>query len=434
MKKYISIFLSIFIFVAVSTKAKADTMNVPSITDTMVNQASPDDKYGSAWYGITQNGPNQNICTLIKFDSINLPPEGILDSAVLHIYYFYTSHNENTILQIGPNYNDITLSSESERNISWNHKPGFMTTHDYLVFHHINANPYGMKEIDITKIVKGWLQSDIINNGIYICVAPNQPQTYMRFYTKEKSDADKVPYLEVNYHAAVLGEPVHEDDTDSDMSFELLTPDGATLTDAPYTFTWEDPAGSDPAREHLTIILNKVNADSSKTQIFKQEIPIVWTRFESSIPLENGNYEWYIEAYLMDHKLFTTEKKTFTVSHESSEANNTESNGNTTEDNENTSTNNADNNSSTDQDKNNQENSKSEDKNKSSWNILGYSISKSDFIWGVLGLSVLVNIGLLFFLLGKKEKRHSDEKKSDTEKNIDAEAKTKQKKDKKDKH
>ena len=274
-----------------------------------------------------------------------------------------------------------------------------------------------MKSINITKIVKAWLEGELQDNGIYICVAPNQQQTYMRFYTRETSDTSKRPYLEVTYHAAVLGDPAYDPGTDSDMSFELLTPDGDTLSTPPYTFTWEDPAASDPAREHLTIILNKVNSDDSRAQIFKQDIPITWTRFESSIPLDDGHYEWYIEAYLMDHKLFTTEKNTFTVDHSaSSEGSSTETSEDTDESEESTEEDeNATENGHEEQTENEtteeQDNERVNHKTSKSWKILGFSISVSqkDIIWSILAISIFANIGLAYYLFGKKKDKDKKE-------------------------
>lgn len=437
MKKYLYLFfpLFLFIFIATNTKVNAATITLQAIADTQIDQQHPDAHYGSAWHSVIRNESSKYSCYLGRFEEANLPPEVIIDNATFKFYLFRYMAGSNIVLQVGANGPTPQVTDEFPHNtISWSNSPERITDFHYTSYKHINVDHTGVKQIDITKLYKAWQTGEIENNGLYLCVAPSQPRTEFDIYTREKNDLENAqPIIVLSYHTASLGDPAYDPGTDSDMSFELLTPDGDTLSNPPYTFTWENPAGSDPAREHLTIILNKVNSDGSRTQIFKQEIPITWTRFESSIPLEDGNYEWYIEAYLMDHKLFTAEKKTFTVNHNSpaeSSTEETEGNDESGEEpqTEETSSNQTESNTSEEQD-NPRDNNQDKQQPKA-WKILGFSISvsKEDIIWSILAISILANVGLAYYLFGKKKDTNKKDVASQDKGSSDIKVKTKEEK------
>ncbi len=324
MKKFIfqTILIALLVLFIPSFNVYAAQKTLHAVADTTIDQQNPDAHLGAAWHSLVRNGASKNICYLARFEDANLPPEVVLDKAEFRFYIYTTYHGNNPVLQIGANDTNVLVTDEFPHNtISWNNSPTRLTDYRYTVYSHVNVSTTGQKRVNITKLYNAWLTSEIENNGLYLCVAPSQPQTSFDIYTREKTDLVGVqPVIVLEYHTATLGEPPREEDTSTPtptFSFDLISPDNTILTTPPYTFKWQNTHPSDPARQHLTIIVKKKNTDSTLTQVIKRDVPTTWTEYETSINLEDGDYEWYVEAYQMNTKVYETSHKVFKVQKDS---------------------------------------------------------------------------------------------------------------------
>ena len=300
-----------------TTLVQAETQTLQAVADTMIDQKEPDEHFGAAWYAEIRNDPSEYSCYLGRFEDADLPPEVIIDKVTFRFDIYNSYFGEDGVIQIGANDTEPLITDEFPHNtISWSNSPNRLTDYRYTVYFRNNAGHPDLKEIDITKLFNAWQSGEIENNGLYMCVAPSQPRTKFKIFTREKTDVTNAPpVIIISYHTATLGEGEPEEDSSSNatFSFNLISPDNTTLTTPPYTFTWQDTHASDPARQHLTIIVNKKNSDSTTTQVIKDDIPTTWTKYESSVNLDDGKYEWFIQAYEMDTKVYETAHKEFTV-------------------------------------------------------------------------------------------------------------------------
>ncbi len=331
MKKIVfpSLFVSLFVALVLLTMPVGVVMAAETklgvVADTFISQNHPDDTHGNDQFAAINNDPSAYNCYLARFEDATLPPEVILDKAELQFHVNVNLHGQDAILQIGVNDPSVSVYLH-EDDISWDNSPVRLTDYAYTVYKHVNIEAGGDRVVDITKLYEAWQTGTVHNNGLYICVAPSQPHSSFIINTKESADPDVKPSIILTYHTATLGEPPREEDSPAvEFSFHLLDPDGATLTTPPYIFTWQSAHAPDPDRQHLKIIVNKRGSGPTMTEVFSHEIPANWTRYESSIDLEDGSYEWFIQAYDTDTPVYETEHKEFTVDH--STATDTEAGG-----------------------------------------------------------------------------------------------------------
>lgn len=288
--------------------AYADTVRVNVKEDTSFVEANPDLTDYGAFPHLIIGRHNGEYCAKISFEDINLPPETMFDSARLSINIISYAYSDSTRIKIGPNVASPTLD---ENTSTWNTGPA-MATDAALISQPVIDLTETTQTLDISNIVNAWLMGTIPNNGIGICVAAGQPDVV---FTISSKDTTVNPLrMSLTYHTVALGEPPSEDiASDYPITFNLISPDGDTLTTAPYTFRWTTVDNTDPAREHLTITINRENPDSTQTQIIKYDMPTTWTSFQYTSDLADGNYSWYMEGFHMDTLVYTTDTKYFTV-------------------------------------------------------------------------------------------------------------------------
>ncbi len=295
--------------ILLTPNAYADTTRVDVKEDTSFVEANPDLTNYGAFPHLIIGHHNGEYCAKISFEDINLPPETMFDSAKLNIRILDYTYNDSTRLKIGPNVASPTLD---ENTSTWNTGPAISTANAALISQPVIDLTDELQSLDISNIVNAWLMGTIPNNGIGICVASGQPDVV--FTISSKDTTINRLNMSLTYHTVALGDPVM-DDTASDypITFDLVSPDGDTLTTAPYTFRWTAVNNTDPAREHLTITINRENPDSTQTQIIKYDMPTTWTSFQYTHNLADGDYSWYMEGFHMDTLVHTTDTKSFTI-------------------------------------------------------------------------------------------------------------------------
>ncbi|KQC11142.1 MAG: hypothetical protein APR54_02930 [Candidatus Cloacimonas sp. SDB] len=132
---------------------------------------------------------------MIKFDLSQLLDQTI-NSATLNLNRFMGCPQGGTT---STNYHAITEDWDEE---TWNSHTH--AQYDSYVWASYGFNVNGWHNIDITQLVQAWINEDIENYGLLIRAQTGSK--FSKFYSKEHSNSNLHPYLEVDYIPVSIGD------------------------------------------------------------------------------------------------------------------------------------------------------------------------------------------------------------------------------------
>ncbi len=195
MKKSVILSLSILSIVFVSL-IHADTILITPCDDmyTDVEHSTLPPEEGELWVAEFQPaGHFERI--MIKFDIEQFAGQTI-DSASLNLYRFLGCP------QGGTTNTNIYAITEDWNEETWN--PHIHVQFDNYVWATYGFNVNGWHSIDITQLVQSWIDNGLENYGLLIKAQTGSK--FSKFYSKEYSNLNLHPYLEVNYTPASIGD------------------------------------------------------------------------------------------------------------------------------------------------------------------------------------------------------------------------------------
>ncbi|HHE37485.1 MAG TPA: DNRLRE domain-containing protein [Candidatus Cloacimonetes bacterium] len=129
---------------------------------------------------------------MVKFDLSQFAGQTI-ESATLNLNRFMGCPQGGTT---STNFYAITENWDEE---TWN--PHTHAQYDSYVWASYGFNVNGWHNIDITQIVQSWINGDIENYGLLIKALAGSK--FSKFYSKEHSNSNLHPYLEVDYTVGI---------------------------------------------------------------------------------------------------------------------------------------------------------------------------------------------------------------------------------------
>ncbi|MDY7109934.1 MAG: DNRLRE domain-containing protein [Planctomycetota bacterium] len=187
-------------------RAAADLVTLYPTDDSMIKMSAPDNNYGANGaiclrnrYGSPQHPDHFERDGLIRFDLSELPPDSVVTSAVMSLYYYKWKDNN----PVGRLLTCYRLTSDwDEDTVTWNTRPSKMD--EPTCESAVPGQPGQWMDWDVTSDVDAFLADpDIRNFGWEIMDEEpwgqyNIPMTY--FYTKEYSDdyGNYMPHLTVD--------------------------------------------------------------------------------------------------------------------------------------------------------------------------------------------------------------------------------------------
>jgi hypothetical protein len=187
MKKFqIFVFLA---FLAVSMVANASQVILNPSKDAGIWELNPTTNYGGidyAWIGYDSGWAR----TLMAFD-LSAYTGTIVEGAFLELYVY---NSWGTIPTDGWGFR--VDSDWNEGTVTWDTRPGYEGT----MWFWIGTPTVGdWVRFEVTNFVETWIDSSFTNYGFYLGSDDGDYGGY-NFYTKEYSDPDYRPQLELNYH------------------------------------------------------------------------------------------------------------------------------------------------------------------------------------------------------------------------------------------
>lgn len=167
------------------------TVSCDPIADTYIASGIPNQNYGSET--TIAIGIHTEILAFIKFDISAIPTGSTINSAKLRLYVSSLVDNSDVVVGRAKNL-------WNETNVTWNNNS---TTWELP---YVQSRPQGVSqwwEIDVTSIVKKWIEEDLYNYGFYLEKANSG---IVMFYSRESSNK---PQLVVSY---AIPSGIHEKD------------------------------------------------------------------------------------------------------------------------------------------------------------------------------------------------------------------------------
>jgi hypothetical protein len=183
-----------------------DQQTLTSTADASVLQGYPDENFGGVWIvpgldeplGMMWTGydvylePNAGIArSLVKFNVSGLPSGVEVTKATLRVYL-------NVSYDAPGNFHTVTAyratSGWTESGVTWNTKPAFAEAYGSKSIPHA---AWGEHDIDVTGLVKGWIDGSFANHGIMLR-GEESSTTWRAFATREEATP---PLLVVDYSA-----------------------------------------------------------------------------------------------------------------------------------------------------------------------------------------------------------------------------------------
>lgn len=188
MKKKIIVSLSILVIAFVSL-IHADTVSITPCDDMYTDVEHPTLPPATTELWVAEFQPASHYeRIMIKFDLDQLAGQTI-DSATLNLNRFMGCPQGGTT---STNYYAITEDWDEE---TWNSHTH--AQYDSYVWVSYGFNVNGWHNIDITQLIQAWIDEDVENHGLLIRAQTGSK--FSKFYSKEHSNSNLHPYLEVNY-------------------------------------------------------------------------------------------------------------------------------------------------------------------------------------------------------------------------------------------
>jgi hypothetical protein len=187
MRHYLTLVLTILI-VGFTVLANADTIYLEPCDD-MYSDPNGSQVVDQLWVA-NFSGTGNFQQTMIRFDLSQLTRQTI-ESAILNLYLFFGCPMDPTT---HTRFYAITQD--------WDENTWPVTQHiahgtDVWASCDFNANEPGWYNIDITTLVQAWVDESVQDYGLVIIA--NSGDKFSKFYSKEHSNPNLHPYLEINY-------------------------------------------------------------------------------------------------------------------------------------------------------------------------------------------------------------------------------------------
>ena len=181
--------LLISVLIALTVSANAVQVNLNPTQDAGIWAKYPGTNYGSSidlWVGYDDGWAD----SLVEFDLS--PYMGtIVESSYLELYVYYSWGTIPT-----DSWVDRVAGSWNESTVTWNNSPGY----EGSLWFYIGTPTLGdWFRFEVTSIVETWIDSSFTNYGFYFADETSSYAGYY-FYSKEYSDSNYHPKLELNYH------------------------------------------------------------------------------------------------------------------------------------------------------------------------------------------------------------------------------------------
>ena len=296
--KHLVIFAIILLgmFFVWSSAAQAATATFDVTGDTFINEAYPDNNYGSAGSIVVSSQPIDRI-GFLQFEEISLPEGAIVDSTKFKFYIYDHDYDDDGWARIGL----IGGSEWEETEPTWGGTyPGALMSSGDFVEVNLNLST-GWKEVDITEPANKWFSEERNQRGLYVYPAGSDD---FAFSFRSKDHGSDYSAIEVEYHVE-----------EEEYAFELVSPeDEDTITVKRPTFEWTEIDEGSNVDDYL-LIINKIIDDGDDTEeVVDEKISDDDTEYTLEKDLEDGEYRWYMEALRNDETLIhRTESWEFTV-------------------------------------------------------------------------------------------------------------------------
>lgn len=194
---------------------------------TVNNGAMNEVRVRTSWWGSPGNREPKNFRPLLHFDTSALPDDpGLITAATLGLYYWNRPHDDPA----GRTYNVYRLTNLwDETDSSWQARDEHQSAEPLYWDSYLGGQPtyqpgggdfaetvYASADVpedvnvwmtwDVTALVRDWVGPDFANRGLIIADSdevesdPGMAVSYhARFRSREYSDANLWPYLEVTY-------------------------------------------------------------------------------------------------------------------------------------------------------------------------------------------------------------------------------------------
>jgi hypothetical protein len=169
-----------------------------SIADATVLQAAPSYNFGSTtdmWVGYDHCEPAQITRSLIRFDTSAIPPGTSISQARLSIYLTNSCDIGERTHRVAAR---VVTGNWSESTVTWNSQPGFGAEYGSTS---IPSRSWGRYQIDVTSLVRGWVNGTISNRGLILRSNESSGTDSARlgFRTREMTGTTYDPYLTITY-------------------------------------------------------------------------------------------------------------------------------------------------------------------------------------------------------------------------------------------
>lgn len=166
-----------------------------SMADAMVCSGYPTSTYGSLSYvRVGYYSSFKAMQGLVRFDLSAIPSGTPISQAKLWLYV-YSSYDPQSASRFITVYR--VTSPWTEGNVTWNTRPAWSSM--YYGFTSIPHASYGWYWVDVTNLVREWVNGQYPNYGIWVFGNESSSDpNYRGFYTRESSTGLK-PYLYITY-------------------------------------------------------------------------------------------------------------------------------------------------------------------------------------------------------------------------------------------
>ncbi len=200
--KFLLALLPAIILLAYPVGVQADSKTLNSVKDTYANQAYPDNVYGGHNHIVISNKYTTRL-GYIWFENVDLPEGANVVQAILKFYVYEVHYSDRAKLNIG-----LVTGDWEEADTTWNHKPTINQTS--AIEAEIPLTAVGWREVNITPLVKKWVNEGVENKGLFIyplgyLYGTAETEYAFTFRTRESSDSK--PVLDVEYNLAPTPTP-----------------------------------------------------------------------------------------------------------------------------------------------------------------------------------------------------------------------------------